>query len=97
MTVSATFEIHVKPESLDSTAEILGAVLDQTRAFPGSLGVEVFVDANDPTHFVALEKWESAEADAAYRAWRATPEGASNLGPILAGRPTLTLLTPTTI
>jgi hypothetical protein len=27
--------------------------------------------------------------DDAYRAWRATPEGASNLGDVLAGPPTL--------
>ncbi len=97
MTVSATFDIRVTPESLETAPALITTVLDQTRAFEGNLGVEVFVDAGDPTHFVALEHWESAEHDAAYRAWRATPEGASTLGTILAGRPTLTQLVLTTI
>jgi heme oxygenase (mycobilin-producing) len=33
------------------------------------------------------------EHDQAYRAWRATPEGASDLGSILAARPRLTHFT----
>jgi hypothetical protein len=35
---------------------------------------------------VIYETWESIEHDGAYRAWRATPEGASDLGSILAAR-----------
>ncbi len=96
MTVSATFDIHVTTEALASAPALITTVMNQTRAFDGNLGVEVFVDAEDPTHFVALEHWESAEADAAYRAWRATPEGSTTLGTSLAGRPTLTALIPTT-
>jgi hypothetical protein len=33
------------------------------------------------------------ERDEAYRAWRLTPEGASELGSVLGGRPTLTKFT----
>jgi hypothetical protein len=39
------------------------------------------------------EQWESPEADAAYRKWRATEEGASDLGAVLAAAPTRTLFT----
>jgi heme oxygenase (mycobilin-producing) len=44
---------------------------------------------------VVYETWESIEHDQAYRKWRATPEGASGLGPILAAAPKLTILTVT--
>jgi heme oxygenase (mycobilin-producing) len=97
MTVSATLDLHVAPESLESAPALITSVLDQTRAFDGCLGVDVFVDADDPTHFIAIEHWESAEHDAAYREWRTTPAGASALGTIVAGRPTLTKLLPTSI
>ena len=42
---------------------------------------------------VIYETWESIERDRAYRAWRATPEGASELGSILAAAPKVTQLT----
>jgi len=40
---------------------------------------------------ILYETWESIERERAYRAWRATPEGASDLGSILAGAPKLIL------
>jgi hypothetical protein len=42
---------------------------------------------------VLFETWESPEADNAYRQWRATPEGTSELGSLLAAAPSLTLFT----
>jgi hypothetical protein len=39
------------------------------------------------------EQWESPEADAAYRKWRTTADGASNLGTVLAAAPKLTMFT----
>jgi heme oxygenase (mycobilin-producing) len=53
----------------------------------------VLVDSADPAHVVLYETWESADHDRAYREWRATPEGASRLGSILAAAPKLTLFT----
>jgi quinol monooxygenase YgiN len=93
MTVTAFLEFTVTPESLDAAAAVIHDTLEQTRAFPGNLGLEVLVDAEDPAHFVVRELWESMESDDAYRAWRATDEGKSNLGSILAGAPTLTKFT----
>jgi hypothetical protein len=37
-----------------------------------------------------VETWASMEDDLAYREWRTTPAGASTLGTVLAGAPTLT-------
>jgi heme oxygenase (mycobilin-producing) len=53
----------------------------------------VLVDAADPTHVALYEQWESPEHDAAYRTWRTTAEGASDLRTVLAAAPTLTLFT----
>ena len=42
---------------------------------------------------VLYESWEPVEHDRAYRAWRASAEGASDLGSILAAAPKLSLYT----
>ena len=93
MTVVALFEVNVNPAALESAYAVVHRVLADTRAFQGCLGVEVLIDSADPAHLVFVEKWDSEAHDAAYRAWRATPEGASNLGELLTGRPTLTKFT----
>ncbi len=93
MALTALLELQLKPDALETANKVMHATLADTRAFPGCLGVTVLVDSKDPAHIVVHETWESAEADRAYRAWRATPEGASDLGSVLAGAPTLTLFT----
>jgi heme oxygenase (mycobilin-producing) len=91
--ITAILDLKLKSDALDRADEIMHATLTQTRAFPGCLGVTVLVDAADPTHVAVYEQWESAEADAAYRAWRATEEGKSDLGTLLAAAPGLTHFT----
>jgi heme oxygenase (mycobilin-producing) len=91
--LTATLEVRLKADKLDTAFEVIHETLTATRAFPGCLGVTVLVDSADPAHVIAVETWESPEADNAYRQWRATPEGASNLGSVLAAPPTLTLFT----
>lgn len=78
---------------LGAALSLLGTVLADTRKRPGCLGVQVVVDEKDPAHVVAIESWESMQHDDDYRAWRATPDGASALGDILAEAPTLTRYT----
>jgi heme oxygenase (mycobilin-producing) len=93
MAVTALLDLQLKPDSLEKAYAALHATLTDTRAFPGCLGITVLVDSADPAHVVVHETWESVEHDRAYRAWRATPEGASNLRSILIGAPKLTLFT----
>ena len=91
MSITALLDVRVTQEGLATAPAAIHETLAATRAFPGCLGVDVVVDVDDPTHFLAIERWESIEADAAYREWRKTPEGAaSSLGSILAAAPTLT-------
>jgi heme oxygenase (mycobilin-producing) len=93
MAVTALLELQLKPDAVGTADAVMHATLTQTRARPGCVAVTVLVDQNDPTHVVVHEVWESMEADRAYRAWRQTPEGASQLGPVLAGPPKLTWFT----
>ena len=90
MSITALLDVRVTQEGLATAPAVIHDTLAATRAFPGCLGVDVVVDVGNPTHFLAIERWESIEADNAYREWRTTPEGASSLGSILAAAPTLT-------
>jgi len=81
------------PRRPSRTPRVLHETLQATRAFPGCLGVEVLRGADDASRIMVAERWESADSDAAYRAWRATPAGASHLGSLLAGAPSLTTFT----
>ena len=93
MPVTAILDLQLEADALDTAHAVMHATLEQTRAFPGCLGVTVLVDQADPTHVAVYEQWESPEADAAYRQWRTTEEGASGLGTVLAAAPSLTLFT----
>lgn len=79
MATTAILDRQLKAGSLETAHEVIRATLTGTRAFPGCLDVRVLVDSDDPAHVVVYETWESIEHDRAYRAWRATPEGASGL------------------
>ena len=93
MAITSVLDLRLKADSLESAHEVIHATLTATRAFPGCLGVTVLVDSGDPAHVVFYETWESIEHDRAYRAWRATPEGTSDLGSIIAAPPKLTYFT----
>jgi heme oxygenase (mycobilin-producing) len=90
MTFTALLTVRVTPEALPDAAATIDSVLDQTRAFDGSEGVELLQDADDPHRFIAIERWASRAHDDAYRAWRTTDAGRSALGPLLAEAPELT-------
>ncbi|HEY0935393.1 MAG TPA: antibiotic biosynthesis monooxygenase family protein [Trebonia sp.] len=93
MAITAILELQLKAGSQETAHKVIHETLAATRTRPGCLDVQVLVDADDPSHVSVLEQWESIEHDRAYRAWRATPEGVSDLGSILAGAPKLTLYT----
>lgn len=93
MTLTALLELTLSPASLADAPRVLHETLEATRAFPGCLGVDVLRAADDPTRIVVVERWDSVQSDAAYRAWRASPEGASGLASLLAGAPSLSMFT----
>ena len=93
MAITAILELQLKADSLETAHQVIRDTLTATRAFPGCQGVTVLVDNGDPAHVVVFETWDSIEHDRAYRAWRATPDGASDLGSIIAAPPKLTHFT----
>lgn len=93
MAITATLELRLRPDMLDEARTLLRRVLEETRAFDGNLGVDVLVDRDDPAHWIAYETWESEEHDAAYREFRAGPGEITDLGPLLAAAPVLTMFT----
>ena len=90
MAITSLLELRLSPDAPDDVEDRVTAILSQTRARPGLVSADVVRDLEDPRHLVVIEVWESVEADDAYRAWRATPEGASGLGELTRGRPGLT-------
>ena len=89
MAITAFLDLHLRPDAIGRASEVLASTLQQTRAFDGSLGLEVLRDVADPTHLTVVERWASLQHDDAYRAWRATPDGASRLGEVFSAPPTL--------
>jgi quinol monooxygenase YgiN len=89
MTVISVLELRVKTEALDGAAALIKETLEVTRDRPGCLGVEITVDIDDPTQYIVVERWATLADDDAYRAFRATPDGASALGTILSEPPAL--------
>jgi quinol monooxygenase YgiN len=93
MAVIALLDIQLKADAQETGLGVLHETLAATRAFPGCVSISVLSDSADPSHVVVYEEWESIEADGAYRAWRTTEEGRSNLGSVLASAPKLTKFT----
>lgn len=86
MALTVLLDLRLKPEARAGAPAVLRDILAGTRAFEGCLGVDVLIDSEDPAHLILLERWASAEADAAYREWRAGA-GATELGSLLAAAP----------
>lgn len=93
MPVTSLLDLTLRPDAVAAAPDVLRTTLAATRDFPGCRRVDVMVDDADETHVVVVEQWESMERDDAYRAWRATPAGASDLGSVLASPPRLIRLT----
>ncbi len=97
MAITSLLDIQLRPDPPADVETLITSILSDTRARPGLVSAEVVRDLNDPRHLVVIEVWESLEADDAYRAWRATPEGANELHKLTAGQLALTRYEPTTI
>lgn len=97
MAITSVLDIQLRADAPPDAETRISSILSQTRARPGFVSADVVRDLDDPRHLVVIEVWDSLEADDAYRAWRANPEGASELGELTAGRLALKRYEPTTI
>jgi quinol monooxygenase YgiN len=87
MTVIVTLELRFKPDEVAAGRELMGRVLQDTRAFEGNARTDVLIDEDDEAHWLIYEVWESVEADEAYRAFRTGEGKITQLPPLLAGPP----------
>ncbi|WP_104128798.1 putative quinol monooxygenase [Cryobacterium sp. Y57] len=90
MALTVLLDLRLKPEAVLGAPAMLRDIITGTRAFEGCLGVDVLLDCDDPAHMILLERWASADADAAYREWRAGA-GATELGSLLASTPQVSM------
>jgi quinol monooxygenase YgiN len=97
MTVTVLLELRFKPEEVGAGRELMGRVLQDTRAFDGNLQTDVLVDADDEAHWIIYEVWDSVEHDDAYRAFRAGEGKITQLPPLLAAPPVKTRYTTTDV
>ena len=97
MPIAALLEFRFKPEVVDKVSDAMSRTLAVTRQFDGCQRIDVLVDLQDPTRYLLVEVWESMEHDEAYRRFRASPAGASELGPLLAAPPVVMYYSLTSI
>jgi quinol monooxygenase YgiN len=90
MTFYVAMDLYLTPETLDEARDVFREILVDTRAFDGCLGAVVYEDQAEATHWHVIEGWESEEHDAAYRAFRASPEGTTRLREFIS-RPPVTV------
>jgi quinol monooxygenase YgiN len=87
MTVTVTLELRFKPDAVDAGRELMGRVLQDTRAFDGDVRTHVLIDEDDEAHWLIYELWESVDHDEAYRRFRAGEGKITQLPPLLAAPP----------
>ena len=90
MALTVLLDLRLKPDAVLGAPAMLRDILAGTRAFDGCLGVDVLLDCDDLAHMILLERWASADAEAAYREWRAGA-GATDLGSLLASAPQVSM------
>ena len=90
MPITVLLELRFKPEAVPEARDLMRRTLQDTRAFDGNLGTEVFVDQDDEAHWIINEVWESVEHDEAYRNFRAGEGRVVELPPLLAAPPVKT-------
>jgi quinol monooxygenase YgiN len=95
--ITSVLSFQLRPDAPADAETRISSILSQTRARPGIVSAEVVRDLDDRRHLLVIEVWETLEADEAYRAWRATPAGASELRGLTDGQIALTRYEPTTI
>ena len=88
MAVTVVATLKVKPGLADTVLEAMTAMLPETRAYAGCLGVDVVEGVDDPNTILLLEEWETPESQQAYLQWRAESGALTQMAEVLAEPPT---------
>jgi len=92
MPITVILDVRVRPEALDELTAFMAEILPDTRTYPGCRWLVSHQDADEPTHLVFIEEWESREDYAAYLEWRLGMGGPQRLAALAAVPPTITYL-----
>ena len=84
MSVMVTIEMPVKPDMLEDYLNILKGALVETRSYKGCRSVTTLVD-QETSSVVLVEKWDSAEDQQAYMAWRMETGLIDAISPFMQG------------
>jgi quinol monooxygenase YgiN len=90
--VAAT--VQVKPECADAALAAITTAVEATHAEPGCLAYALHRDRSEPTRFVIVEKWATMGDLEAHGQTPHLKQLFADLGPLLAGAPTITYTSP---
>jgi len=94
MSHTVKVEFSCAPGKGATLLAILVPALVDTRAHPGCLSVEPYVDQDNPDYVVVWQKWATRSNQETYLAWRDSTNIGEVLGPLLNAPPSFTHLTP---
>ena len=89
MSILVLLELEARDGKADTMIDVLRRSLGDTRARPGCESVTVHRDNDRPNTIVLVERWATRADDDAYRAWRAGEGAVTEMGPLVAGPPTI--------
>ncbi|HWM16809.1 MAG TPA: antibiotic biosynthesis monooxygenase [Microbacterium sp.] len=88
--IAALVRFTFRDDALETVPPIVDDMLATTRAFTGLEQLDILRDPARPGVWTLYEIWSDDASENAYRAFRATPEGAvPGLAEVLAERPSL--------
>jgi quinol monooxygenase YgiN len=91
MTVMLTIQFTAAEGQSDALADAMSAAIPTTTAFAGCERIDFVRQAESPDEFLLVELWESMDAYAAYKAYRAE-SGTSVLSSDLVAGPAITIV-----
>ncbi|PKP74552.1 MAG: antibiotic biosynthesis monooxygenase [Alphaproteobacteria bacterium HGW-Alphaproteobacteria-6] len=86
MSVVVLLHLKAKPDSFETLKATLAAILPDTRAFEGCLGICACADAEDNAMLV-YERWQTKADQEAYIGWRAGRGDLDKLATLLRAAP----------
>ena len=90
MAVASIVRFTFREDVRDEIPALVDDMLRVTRSFAGLERLDILLDDADPDTWTLYEIWADRASEDAYRAFRATPEGAiARLGEVLVAPPIL--------
>lgn len=69
-TIIVTLELALKPEVVEGFCQQVPETLEETKVFPGFVGISIRCNAEEPNRVIFIEEWETRAAYEAYVAFR---------------------------